>query len=224
MSKVVIFGSGGWAEYLHYCLTNDSEHEVVGFTVDGEYLKESTLLGLPLVAFADLPSHFPPAEYKVLVGVSYQKMNQLREAKYNQAKAMGYECISYVSSQAHTVRDFQIGDNCLVLENSVIQPFVKIGNNVTICSSSVIGHHTVIRDHAFISPGAVILGVVTIGEKSLVGANATIYQGIEVGEACLLGMGVCLNQNAKAGDVYINPPAELMPQTSEELLPFLSWS
>ena len=82
MSKVVIFGSGGWAQYLHYSLTHESAHEVVAFTVDGEYLKERTLAGLPVVAFGEVASLFPPSEHKMLVAISYQKMNQLREAKY----------------------------------------------------------------------------------------------------------------------------------------------
>jgi len=224
MSKVVIFGSTGWAQYLYYSLTHDSAHEVVGFTVDPEYIKEPTLLGLPIIAFDKIVSVFPPSEYKMLVGVSYQKMNKLREIKYMQAKAMGYEFISYVSSKAQAVPDFMIGDNCLVLENSVIQPFVKIGNNVTICASAIVGHHTVIKDHAFVSPGAVILGVVTIGTHCLIGANATIIQGVTIGQECLIGMGVSLTENAKAGSVYINNSAELMSQSSEELLPFLSWS
>lgn len=224
MSKVVIFGSGGWAQYLHYCLTHDSGHEVVGFTVDAEYLKEKTLLGLPVVAFEEVGTVFPPPEYQMLVALSYQKLNKLREAKFNRAKSLGYELISYVSSAAHVVPDLALGENCLVLENSVVQPFAKIGHDVTICSSAVIGHHTIIQDHAFISPGAVVLGVVTIGSHCLIGANATIVQGVTLEKECLIGMGASLDQNAKAGSVYITPPAELMPHSSEELLPFLTWS
>ncbi len=223
MSKVVLFGSSGWAQYLHYCLTHDSAHEVVGFTVDGAYVKERSLLGLPVVAFEEVTSVFPPSDHTMLVAVSYQKMNQLREAKYNQAKAMGYQLISYVSSRAQVVPDLHIGDNCLILENSVIQPFVRIANDATVCASAIIGHHTLIGEHAFISPGAVILGVVTIGARSLIGANATVIQGIQLGEDCLVGMGVSLSQSAKAGSVFISPPAELVPQTSAELLPFLTW-
>jgi sugar O-acyltransferase (sialic acid O-acetyltransferase NeuD family) len=224
MSKVVIFGSSVWAQYLHYCLTHDSVHEVVGFTVDPEFIKERTLLGLPIVSFAEVESVFPPSEFKMLVGLSFQKMNRLREEKYTQAKTKGYELISYVSSKAQVWPDLDVGENCLVFENDVIHPFVKIGNNVTICSSVVVGHHTIIKDHAFISPGAVILGVVTIGPFCLIGANATIMQGVTLERECLISMGVSITKDTKAGSVYINPAAELLPQSSEEMIPFLSWS
>lgn len=224
MSKVVIFGSGGWAQYLHYCLTHDSPHEVVAFTVDAEYIKEPTLLGLPLVPFDRLPSLYPPETHRMLVGLSYQQMNKLREARYRQAKAMGYDLVSYVSSRAQVVPELEMGDNCLILENAVVQPFVKIGNDVTICASAIVGHHTTILDHAFVAPTAVLLGLVGVGERCLVGANSTVYQGVQLEEACLVGMGVCVNENAKAGSVFVQPSPELMAQTSEELIPFLRWS
>lgn len=223
MSKVVIFGSGGWAQYLHYLLTLDSEHEVVGFTVDPEYVREPTLLGLPVVGFDRVDQVFPPAEHRMLVGVSYQRLNQLRREKYQQAKARGYQFISYVSSRAMAVPDLVLGENCLVLEGAIIQPFVTIGDDVTVCAAAVVGHHTVIKDHAFVAPGAVLLGLVTVGENCLVGARATLHQGIELGQDCMVGMGVTLAQGAPAGSVYVSHTAELLPQTSLELVPFLAW-
>ena len=223
MSKVVIFGSKGWAQYLYYCLTSDSEHEVAGFTADDECLDTPSLLGLPVVPFSRVLSVFPPSEFRMLVGLSYQRMNQLRETKYREAKAMGYQLISYVSSSAKCVPNLELGENSLILECAVVQPFVRIGNDVTVCSGAIIGHHTVIEDHAFVSPGAVVLGVVTIGSRCLIGASATIIQGVKLEHDCLVGLGVALTQNAKAGSVYIQPPAELMAQTSEELIPFLAW-
>ncbi|BDU76462.1 acetyltransferase [Mesoterricola sediminis] len=224
MSKVIIFGSGGWAQYLHHCLTHDSPHEVVAFTVDGEYVKEPTLLGLPVVPFEDLPARFHPETHRMLVGLSYQQMNRLRQARYAQAKAKGYELISYVSSRAEVAPGVELGDNCLILEKAIVQPFVRIGADVTVCAAAIVGHHTTIRDHAFVAPAAVLLGLVGIGERCLIGANSTVYQGIQLEEGCLIGMGVCVNESAKAGSVFIQPSPEQMPQTSDELIPFLRWS
>ena len=58
--KVVIFGTQMLASYSWYVLTHDSPHEVVGFTVDGAYLAENTLHGLPVIAFEQVEKHFPP--------------------------------------------------------------------------------------------------------------------------------------------------------------------
>ena len=42
MFYINIFGTFDTAELAHYYLTNDSEYEVVAFTINKEYLKEDT--------------------------------------------------------------------------------------------------------------------------------------------------------------------------------------
>ena len=56
MSKVVIFGIGQIAEVIHFYLTSDSDHDVVAFTVDREYLTKQQFKDLPVVPFEDRKS------------------------------------------------------------------------------------------------------------------------------------------------------------------------
>ena len=58
MSKVVLYGAGRAAYVAHRFLLADTQHEVVGFTVDGKYLNSATYRGLPLVAFEDVERTF----------------------------------------------------------------------------------------------------------------------------------------------------------------------
>ena len=51
---LVIFGSGDIAQLAHYYFSRDSNYEVVAFTVDANYIKESEFCGLPVVAFEDV--------------------------------------------------------------------------------------------------------------------------------------------------------------------------
>jgi hypothetical protein len=131
MKKVIVFGNGRWAELMYCYLTQDSSFELAGFTVDPQYVKEDKLFGLPVVPFDKVEMVFPPTEYSMLVALSYQKINRLREEKYYQAKAKGYELITFIHPKTTTWPGLIIGDNCLVSENSSLNPFVKIGNNVT---------------------------------------------------------------------------------------------
>ena len=77
-------------------------------------------------------------------------------------KKRGYRFANFVSQKSNIFNDNNIGENCMILENNVIQPFVKIGNNVTIWSGNHIGHHSVIEDNTFISSHVVISGRVKI--------------------------------------------------------------
>jgi hypothetical protein len=122
--KVVLFGYGQMAQFAHTVLTNDSPHEVVAFTVDGAYITEKTVRGLPVVAFEDLERSYPPDAYAMHISVSFRRVNKLRAEKYAEAKAKGYDLVTYISSRAHTWPDLTIGDNCWILEQSVIHPNV----------------------------------------------------------------------------------------------------
>src|SRR5437016_3792788 len=140
MARLVIFGAGDIARLAHYYFTRDSDHEVVAFTVDEKYRQDDTFLGLPLVPFDKVDGLYSPDAHKMFVALSYARMNRLRAERYHQAKAYGYELVSYVSSRCSVLTDYPVGDNCFILEDNTIQPFVRIGNNVTLWSSNMIGH------------------------------------------------------------------------------------
>ena len=85
MSKVIIFGIQDFAELAHYYLKNDSDNEVVGFSVHKNYMPDNHLFkGLPIIAFEDVESFFPPTEYKFFAPLSPMKMNRFRESIYNE--------------------------------------------------------------------------------------------------------------------------------------------
>jgi sugar O-acyltransferase (sialic acid O-acetyltransferase NeuD family) len=220
--KVVIFGTNEMAVMSHFYLAHDSPYEVVAFTVDRKFIKEETLLGLPVVPFEEIESFYLPSDHKMLVAIMFGKLNKTRLEKYSQAKAKGYDLISYVSSKASTWPGLVVGDNSLILEGSVVGPFVEIGNNVII-AGSFIGHHSIIRDHCFLAAHAAILGCVTIEPSCFVGANSTIQQCLVIAKECIIGAGTFINQNTRERGVYIGNPAKLAPKNSNELSTWLTW-
>src|ERR1017187_8878774 len=114
MSKIIIFGTGDIAQIANYYFKIDYDHEVVAFTVNKAYLNEKEFEGLPIVSFEEINKLYPPEEYKMFIALSYSKMNKIREAKYHEAKAMGYELVSYISSKCSYLSQYQPGDNCFI--------------------------------------------------------------------------------------------------------------
>lgn len=200
---LIIFGSGDIAQLAHYYFSADSNYEVAAFTVDAAHITEKSLCGLPIVPFEELRDLYSPDVHEVFVALSYSKLNQVRREKYFATKALGYRLGSYISSHATVLNDGRIGDNCFILEDNTIQPFVVIGNNVTLWSGNHIGHHSTIRDHCFIASHAVISGGVEIGESCFVGVNATLRDHIKVGEKCVIGAGSILLADAESEGVYV---------------------
>ena len=205
---LIIFGSGDIAELAHFYFTNDSDYDVVAFTVDGDYVSSSSFCGLPLVPFADAIALYPPEKYELFVALSYSKLNAVRKEKYLAAKAMGYRLASFVSSRATLLNQGRIGENCFIFEDNTIQPFVTIGNNVTLWSGNHIGHHSVIKDHCFIASHVVVSGGVEIGEQCFVGVNATLRDHIKIGEKCVIGAGTLLLADAEPEGLYIGAATE----------------
>jgi sugar O-acyltransferase (sialic acid O-acetyltransferase NeuD family) len=217
-NKVVLFGSEKMAQLCHFFLSNDSSYKVVAFTVDGAYVEAKEAWGLPLIPFEDIERKYPPDEYKMFIAVGYQKLNMVRADKYREARRMGYELISYVSSKSIIWGDVEIGDNCFISENSVIYPWTRIGNNVIIRSSVFVGHDVSIEDHCWISPHSTVNGFVTIGPYCFLGANATLRDEVTIGRECLIGAGSVILKNTKEKEVYIQEPAKLYPLDSSRFV------
>lgn len=217
MTGVVVFGAGDIARLAHHYFSTDSKLRVVAFTVDREYRRDDSFLGLPLVDFEDVAQRFPPAEHKMFVAVSYVKMNTVRAAKYLRAKELGYELASYVSSRCSFLTQEGVGDNCFILEDNTIQPFVTIGNDVTLWSGNHIGHDSVIGDHCFISSHVVVSGHVRIGSYCFIGVNATLRNSIAIAESTLIGAGAVIMKNTVPRGVYLGPRADRFSKRSDEI-------
>ena len=217
MAKIVIFGAGKIAEIAHFYFKHDSEYEVAAFCVDREYLNADRFCGLPVAAFEDLEKRYPPAEYQMFIALSYAKVNVLRAGKYRAAKDKGYSLVSYVSTRATTFPGLQMGDNCFILEDNTIQPFVTIGNNVTLWSGNHIGHHSRIEDHCFIASHVVVSGGVTIKENCFLGVNVTLRDHITLGRNCVIGAGALIVKDTEDDGVYVSTAAERSQVPSNRL-------
>jgi len=205
---LVVFGCGDIAQLADYYFSNDSNYEIKAFTVDAEYISADMFCGRPIVPFADVAKHYPPEQHDFFVALSYNKLNQVRKEKFLAAKAMGYRLASYVSSRASVLNDGKIGENCFILEDNTIQPFVTIGDNVTLWSGNHIGHHSTIHNHCFIASHIVISGGVEIGESCFIGVNATLRDHINVGEKCVIGAGTLLLADVEPHGVYMASATE----------------
>lgn len=217
MADIVIFGAGDIARLAHFYFTRDSRHQVAAFAVDREYRRGDQFQGLPLVDFEDAPSRFPPDRYQMFVALSYTRMNRARAEKYHGAKRLGYTLASYVSSRCTYLADAPPGDNCFILEDNTIQPFVRIGSNVTLWSGNHIGHDSTIEDHNFIASQVVVSGHVTIRSFCFIGVNATLRNGIEIAEGTLIGAGAIVMKDTVEKGVYLPRRADLFAKSSDEI-------
>ena len=217
MSKVIIFGIQDFAELAHYYLENDSDHEVVAFSINEEYLPESKVFkGLPIVAFENIEQYYPPCDFDFFAPMAPQRMNRLREEIYCKIKEKGYKLISYISSKA-ILFDNVIGDNCFILENNTIQPFTSIGNNVILWSGNHIGHHSIIKDHIMFTSQVVLSGHCIVENYCTLGVNATIRDGLTIREGTFVAMAASIIRSTDPWGMYKGNPAVKSERSTKEL-------
>lgn len=217
MARIIIFGVNDTAQLAHYYLATDSEHDVVAFCADTDYLPtDKQFDNLPVYDFADIEQHYTPQDVKFFAPMTAAGMNQLRTDVYQRIKSRGYDCISYISSHATVLTD-DIGDNCFILEDNTLQPFTSVGNNVVMWSGNHLGHHSHIKDNAFISSHVVISGHCTIGASSYIGVNATLRDGLDIAEGSFIAMGATVTKDTNAWQAYIGSPARSMNRKSTDI-------
>ncbi len=217
MRDVIIFGTASQARLADHYFTTDSDRRVAGFTVDRAHLADDTFLGRPVVAFEDVAESHPPSSYDMFVALGYTDMSRLRAAKYHAAKTKGYQLATYISSRCSYLAEGSPGDNCLILEDNTIQPFVTIGNNVTLWSGNHIGHDVEIGDHVFVSSHVVISGFTRIEPYCFLGVNATLRDGITIAEATLVGAGAVIMSDTEPGSVYVPERAAKLDISSDDV-------
>jgi len=187
MKKIIIFGIGSFAKLVSFYL--QEKYEIIAYSTHQDFILNDTFLNKPLIAFEDIEINYPPSKYNFFIAIGYSKMNSIRERIYNLVKLKGYDCISYIHPSATITSGFIATENTLILENTVIQPFVHIGKNVIIWANSTICHDCIINDHVFIASNCCINGFVEIKNNVFIGAGATIRDKIIIGEKSLIGAG-----------------------------------
>ncbi|MFT6210367.1 MAG: hypothetical protein ACJAYA_000873 [Bacteroidia bacterium] len=83
--KIVVYGLGKFTEYVAFLINEDTECEVVAYTVEREHLPDGTKTwkGNPVVAFENLTSTFSAEEVPVFIAIGD---NQSRIQLFRTAK------------------------------------------------------------------------------------------------------------------------------------------
>lgn len=207
MASIVIYGTGLIAELAHYYFVNDTEHEVLAFTNARDFVDKTSFKNLPLVTFEEIEDHFPPEHVLLFIAIGYIKRNRIRETRYLEAKARGYSFATYISSRA-TFFGSTVGENCFILENNVVQPFVSIGNNVTLWSGNHIGHHSKIMNNCFISSHVVVSGTCTIKSNCFLGVNCTLRDNVVIGARSVIGAGALVMNDCPDDSLVVQAKSE----------------
>lgn len=216
VKKLIIAGGGETALLANEYFSCDSGYEPVCFAMDKNVLPESkTMAGLPVECLDDIENKYDPSAYDVFVAVSGKQLNYPRTELCRRMKEKGYKLASYVSSDCSIWRTAEIGDNCFVLSQTILQPFSRICDNVFLWVRSNIGHRSVVEENCFLAT-VDVAGFSRVGHNSYLGVHSIVADERIIGHDNYLGMDCCIAKNTKPNSLYVGNPAKKQPISARE--------
>lgn len=118
----------------------------------------------------------------------------------------------------------QIGTNCNICANVLIENEVTVGNNVTVKSGVQLWDGIALEDDVFIGPNVTFtndlfprsknpdwkLEKTLVKKGASIGANSTILCGITIGENAMIGAGSLVTKDVGAGELWYGNPARFI--------------
>ena len=188
MKKIIIYGAGAYGKLFFYEADKYGAIDIEAFTVDSAYMKTERECGLPVVPFEKVTQIYPPEKYDMLVVCGYTVMRN-RKKMYEKAKGKGYTLINYISPHAMLETEIKMGDNNIIMGNSIIGFNGEMGNGNIIRQNVYLGHEFHMDNHSIISTGCTLGGGCKIEDLVFMGIGVTARGYITYGTESLIGVG-----------------------------------
>jgi sugar O-acyltransferase (sialic acid O-acetyltransferase NeuD family) len=211
---LVIFGIGKIAEAVSYYFNRDSDYTIHAYVVDDAYAKIEFFLNKPVVKMSDVQEKFNSETHAVFIAVGYQGMNSLRADKYQFFKNLGYSFAAYKSP--HVYGAYTTGENTIVMDGAIIQPYASFGNNVFVWGGAMVGHHATINDDCWLTGGCLIGGSVNLGRGTFIGMGAIVGHEVKTGIECMLGAGTLTIRSIGDKNVVVEQQTDIHRLNSEQ--------
>ncbi|MSR16172.1 MAG: acetyltransferase [Gammaproteobacteria bacterium] len=220
MKKIVLAGNAITADILNAYLARDGRYQVIGSTVDDDFLQAGRVNGAESIPLSRLAETFKPHDCAVVMAMGYNDLNRVRESMFHRLKEMGYKIETYIHPDAKVYTEHALGEGCVVLPSAVIEPHVRVGANSMIWANVTLAHHCTVAEHCWVASGAVVSGNAHLSRNCFIGVNATIVNEVNVGEYGFIGAGALVTRNTKASSVQLARSGEEHRFSSQDYVKF----
>lgn len=194
LKNLIVVGTSTAAETIYKFVEFYELFHVIGFAVDSEYKASDTFQDLPVFDLDLIDNHFDKENDLLFVAIQWNRLNRDRREVYEKLLTLGYKFANIISPHS-IIRTNDIGENCWISDQVVIESDTIIGNNVFIKTNAIISHYSNIGDHSFIGANSFIAGEAKIGKQTFIGISATVFDQVTIGEKCIIGAATIIKRN-----------------------------
>lgn len=194
---IVILGGGGHARVVIDAL-RCAGHVIAG-VIDPKPEVAATLPAGVTWLGKDL-SRARAAEVQLAIGVGSLDVGAKnpRPALFKEAKAGGFQILSFCHPSATVAGDVALGEGSQIMAGAILQTGVRTGVNCIVNTGASLDHDCRLGDHVHVAPGAVLSGTVEIGDGSHLGTGAIVIQGIRIGNEVMIAAGAVVTRDVPA--------------------------
>ncbi len=204
MKKLIVLGTGVFAEEIADLVEDGNTHEIAGFAENRDRAKvPGPFLGHPVHWYESLTEL--TGEHEFLCSIGSTKRIEFTSA----IEALGMTFARVQHPTARLSRRSSIGPGSLLSVSVVVAAHTTLGRHVIVNRGSLIGHHTRIGDCVTISPGVNIGGRVRIGDQAYIGMGAIVLNDIQIGEGAIVGAGAVVTRDVPAHTQVLGVPAKV---------------
>lgn len=191
---VVILGGGGHARVVIDAL-RCAGHLIAGVIDPKPEVAKSLPSGIAWLG-KDL-SQARAADVHLVIGVGSVDVGakNLRPILFTEAKAGGFQVLSFRHPSAIVAGDVALGEGSQVMAGAILQTGVRTGVNCIVNSGASLDHDCRLGDHVHIAPGAVLSGEVEVGDGCHLGTGAIVIQCIRIGAEAMVGAGAVVTRD-----------------------------
>lgn len=215
MQKIVIFGCTDFSELVGYYLEQDTRYSLIGYAVDRKHIYEHKF-SKDVIPFEDLQKVLPNNDFRILLTVGYNNMNEDRRQIATRIKLAGYNLASFISRDANVEAEC-MGEGTIILPGCVVQPFCRLGDGNLFESGCTISHHAIIGDYNFFAPAVALAGQVHVGSNCFLGNNCTVKNGVSISDRALIGAGAYVAHDISADTVLVPERSVELPRKSSDM-------
>ncbi|MCL2839578.1 MAG: acetyltransferase [Defluviitaleaceae bacterium] len=207
MTDVYLFGINAVSKIISFYLENDERYNLLGFTVNRQYLDADNFSGYPVIPAEDLKQRIN--SFGIINAVGFSQQLSAREQVGLWIKERKLTLISYIHPTA-TIGGVDIGIGSIAMPSANIETYSKTGEGNVFYSRSHIGHDANIGNYNWFGAGCVVAGSVTFGNRNFIGINSSIREYTVIGSRATTGAGAVILKNIPDDVVVVGNPARTL--------------
>ena len=199
----LIVGNGDYARMMARYLNASKDTDILCFTVNESLISSRLIDGIPVLSAQEIHEIYKPCDYRLIMGIGYRNMNQIKAREFRRYKDMGYTFENYIHPTAIIGNDVILGEGNNIFEGVIVQQGVKIGDANLIYGGSIISHESEIGNFNSFSVKTCVAGCTKIGNNCFIGANSTIRDHIAISDYTLVGAAAYVSEGTNPYDVIV---------------------